>query len=568
MNPRLRLIILVSSLVVVSALVIASCGVLGGGEEVPEVVPETTEQTDATPVPKPTPVPPPDPVYGGTLRIPIVRDAKSFDAAATARPEILQLTAPLSNWLVASSEAVGIQPDLAQTWSVSSDGKVHTFNLDEAALWHDGTPVTAFDVKATLDRVAFGDELSAGPYRDHFRTLTSIDAPNPTTVEMVSATANPAMLKILGQAGLTIFPETRPASSWDLSRPGSVVGSGPFTFEQHTASQSISLDSNVSYWRRDAQGNQIPYLDGVELRIISDTTVERAAFEAGQIDLTNPHFPSRVQGIESALAQRFPDSSSSVSHGSWAFLLPSPAVEPYGNVSVRKALSLALDRQAWAREATEGRGAIRGLSTPGTAFAPTFEEILLWAGYGVETKHDDMTAGSALLTSAAIDPATLDAEVLTLSAAERQVGTAVKLLNRSLGTAFAVKVVSDLDWVRAVETGSWTMLGGVSVSTFADPASELDAYLRTSARFNRAGLSEPAIDAALDAIATAGAEERAGLAKELERQVLVDEARWIVLGSVPTTHAWRGWVRNYSGFTLSQEGPYQRHEQTWLDDGS
>src|SRR2546426_12286984 len=234
-----------------AVLLLAICVVLGGC---------TLTASVATPSPPPA-------IAGGTLRVAIASGATSLDpwdedASLVATRQIFETLAEVDP---ATSR---IMPALASAWQMTNDGASWTFTLREGVRFHDGTPLDASSVVASFER---GRTTAA--YRSLFddpSAIVSVQAVDSRTVRFdLRAPFGPFLAHLAS-------PQAAIARG--------AAGTGPFAAAPAALAPdgTLTLRGNDSYWRRDAAGNQLPYLDGLVLRPGRDPTSRLAELRAGR----------------------------------------------------------------------------------------------------------------------------------------------------------------------------------------------------------------------------------------------------------------------------------------------
>jgi peptide/nickel transport system substrate-binding protein len=206
-------------------------------------------------------------------------------------------------------ETYRMEPNLAQSWTVSEDGKTYTFKLRRGVKWHDGKEFTADDVVFTFNNIIFNLEARGNSARE-FPAGTKFEKVDDYTVRMVMPFTAGAILQ---QLRVFMMPKhkllkfsieggAKPADingAWGTGSPLSeIVGTGPFKFSTYTPDQKVTLTKNSSYWKSDAFGNKLPYLDRLEYLIIKDTNAAVAQLKSGTLDalnITGAQFPELKQ---------------------------------------------------------------------------------------------------------------------------------------------------------------------------------------------------------------------------------------------------------------------------------
>ncbi|MBL7498486.1 ABC transporter substrate-binding protein [Frankia sp. CNm7] len=164
-----------------------------------------------------------------------------------------------------------ITPKLASEYKLSDDGLTYTFTLRDGVTFHDGTPLTASDVVASLSKVIAPG--STNPNAGDFASLESVTSPDPKTVvlKLKSRDAN-FTFWLTGPAGAVLKD-----GATDLAE--TAVGTGPFTFDSWKHGDSITLVRNDSYW-----GDQAGVAE-VVFRYITDVNAQNNAVKTGQVDI-------------------------------------------------------------------------------------------------------------------------------------------------------------------------------------------------------------------------------------------------------------------------------------------
>lgn len=205
-----------------------------------------------------------------------------------------------------------IEPALAKSWRISADGKTYTFKLRQGVKWSDGKPLTANDVIFTYKNILMNPEARAndvGNFKIGKQPI-KIQKLDPYTVQFRLPKPVPAFLlqqrhlimpkhkllkySIEGKAKPNAINKAWPS---DIA-PAEVVTSGPFLFKKYIPGQKISLVRNPQYWKVDAKGQKLPYLNQLEFLIVRDPEAQVAQFLAGNIDqinITGAQFPNLKQ---------------------------------------------------------------------------------------------------------------------------------------------------------------------------------------------------------------------------------------------------------------------------------
>jgi peptide/nickel transport system substrate-binding protein len=314
---------------------------------------------------------------GGPLVVARTVDLDQLDpAVATAFGTIqtLQLT---FDTLLRTDSGGRLVPGLAKTWEASRDGRTLTFHLQPGVRFHNGDPLTADAVVATIDRVR--DEATASVVRSNLLSVVKVTAPDPATAVITLSKPDVSVLDTLTLTGTSILD---PADI-KADRIGKAVnGTGPFKLAGRTHGQKVDLTANAAYF-----GGK-PSISGVEFRVIPDETSILAGLRAGSFDagvLTDPNVTAQVHGGLKAA------STPSLAYHA---LMLNGRRKPLDDIAVRQAIACAVDRKQVVDTAVAGQGTVTGpITSPGLNLPVTD---------GLPCKPGDTTAAKKLLAKAGV----------------------------------------------------------------------------------------------------------------------------------------------------------------------
>jgi peptide/nickel transport system substrate-binding protein len=232
-------------------------------------------------------------------------------------------------------------PRLAESWTISPDGKTYTFKLRQNVKWHDGKPFTSADVLFSFKQYLPAVFPRTKLIMDQAESIT---APDAGTVVFKLKQPYPAFMMIFEATGGTILPHhlyegiteyrTAPANN-------TIVGTGPFKLGEWRKGAYIKLVKNPDYW---AKGK--PHLDNVYFHIVPDAVGRSIAFESGKVDAIRA---GDVENFEIARLAAAPGTT--LSKAGWEFLEPmaffhmNMRKKPMDDKRFRQAIAHALDRQ-------------------------------------------------------------------------------------------------------------------------------------------------------------------------------------------------------------------------------
>lgn len=232
-----------------------------------------------------------------------------------------------------------VLPALAESWTISDDGKVYTFKLHKGVKFHDGTDFDAEDVKFSLDRARAPDSVNA--QKGLFAAIDTVEVIDPETVQVTLKHPQGAFLYNMGWGDAVIVaPES---ADRNKEKP---IGTGPFRFEHWAKGSAVTLVKSDNYW-----GDPVA-LDKVEFRFIPDAAAAVPAVLSGDVQAF-PFFPA------DAVSQVEGNPQLKVVIGSTegeTILAMNNKKPPLDNLKVRQAISYALDREAIIDGASGGLG--------------------------------------------------------------------------------------------------------------------------------------------------------------------------------------------------------------------
>lgn len=245
-----------------------------------------------------------------------------------------------------------VVPGNAESWDISEDGTVYTFHLRDGLKWSDGTDLTAEDYVYALQRVL--NPETAGQYVDivtaYVKNAKEYYAGEATAEELGVKAVDPQTLEItliqptsffIDLLTMWVFDPVQKATieangdQWTAS-PETYVCNGPFKITEMNMGESMVLEKNEHYW--DAENVT---MEKVTLRYILDTSTALTAYESGEVD--------GIRNIPSSDYARLKAENAgiqSVPNYGTVYYNINCEKEPYNNPLVRKALNLAVDRQA------------------------------------------------------------------------------------------------------------------------------------------------------------------------------------------------------------------------------
>ncbi len=316
-------------------------------------------------------------------------DPKTFDPAKVDDQEsetVRYLTAGVL--LRFNRLTQNVEPELAQSWNVSPDGKTLTFTLHSGLEFSDGSQLTARDVVWSLRRVVL--EGTAAPVAQVFGSAggVTVDAPNDATVVVHLPKRVIAIGKVFDE--IAIEPANRPSEAR--------VTSGPFFLSDYRRSQFVRLRRNPHFTLKDSAGNALPYATGIRLDILENMEQQIRLLQRGDYDLIDSLPPDYFELLRKRAPGMVRDLGPSLNTEQMWFnqspASPLPAWEKawFQNRAFRVAVSQAIHRSDLARIAYLGH------ATPAYSFISPANSF--WYNRSLTAPHTDVAAAKAGLAAA------------------------------------------------------------------------------------------------------------------------------------------------------------------------
>ena len=425
-----------------------------------------------------------------------------------------------------------VLPSLAKEWEISDDGMTYTFHLREGVTFSNGSPLTASDVLYTFTRllthpdscnqdivdvIEGASKLEAGETDklEGFEVLGDLDFS--ITLEQPFA----AFLPCLSMPGASILDEETTAEAGERfgKDPEWTVGTGSFILWKWN-DEGMLLKANKSCW------NGAPKCEGVDLRFMSDASEIEALFEKGGLDILD------LDGLGSLADKYLSDDSYKdrlfrAHPVGITYIALNESIEPLNDVSVRKALQMALDRQALLDSSLNGRGELeQGIFPHGLS---GYNENLPEIPY-------DPDGAVALLAEAGYEDGfemTISVKS-TVSSWEKSMMEEVASMWEKIGVTAKVEVIDESEWMKMRKSGEITCYEATWTADFNDPDNFIYTFFGNKDNTTFRSLCYPKEDImkrVTDARTITDKDERIKEYRDLEQTIIQDDAAWIPLFS-------------------------------------
>lgn len=435
-----------------------------------------------------------------------------------------------------------VQPDLAESYEVSADGKTYTFHLNKKATYQDGRPVSADDVKYSWERALspdagsvtaenfLGDIVGAKDVsRGRATEISGLKIINDTTISVTLDAAKPYFLYKLTYPTAFLVDKRQIQSNpkrW-AQKPN---GTGPFKLKEWKLGERIVLEAYANSHLGP------PKLQTVRFDLSGGSSL--VAYEDGEIDVTGVGLDDleRVQDPSDKLNAEY----TTTPRQSIDYIGFNTNVPPFDDPKVRQAFAMAVDRKKIAEVVLKGAIPVAsGILPPGIP------------GYTSDdkTKQYDPVAAKALLAQSKY-AANMPEITLAASGAGATVGPTeeaiIQFWKDNLGVAVKIQQADSATFFSDIDQGRYQMFHLGWIMDYPDPEDVLDVLFYSKSKQNNSRYSNPDVDAKLEAARIEqDTEKRLAMYQQVEKQ-LIDDAVWVPM-FFDTIHALvKPYVKNFS----------------------
>ena len=313
---------------------------------------------------------------GATLASGAAAEDLTIGSAATPTidPHFLFLTTNIAynthlyGFLVARDANARRVPDLATSWTAVDD-TTWEFQLRKGVKFHDGSEFTAEDVKFSIERIP-NVPNNPNPYTGTIRSIIGMEIVGPHTIRFTTDGVNPYLPDDLTEVLMVSKKAAEGRTTEDFNSGVAAIGTGPYKFVEHVHGERLVLARHEDYW------GEKPAWDRVTFKVISDDAARVAALLGGDVDMIDFVPPTEIGHLDAdpdinvfkrpsdRIIYFFPN----VRHDTSPYLTDAdgePLSEnPLRDLRVRKAISMAINREAIAAKVMEGLAAPAGQTVP------------------------------------------------------------------------------------------------------------------------------------------------------------------------------------------------------------
>lgn len=382
-----------------------------------------------------------------TLRVGVASDALTVDPIASSdNPSIWTELLIYDQLVRPSKDGTKLMPGIAESWTVSPDGKEFRFKLRLDAKFSDGQPVTAADVSFSLKRAA-GEKSEWGRF---FRPITSYEIVDDHTIVMKLDKPFTPILNNLAMFSASILPaklvEAQGAAFFEHP-----VGSGPFVLKNWARGQSQDFIKNSFYWEKGK-----PHIDGARIEIVPEDNSRVLKLKAGELDA--------IVGIPFNQADTLKSDPNIVVKVAPVFRVDmvqlNTTKKPFDNQLVRQALNYAIDKNALVKGVLRGNGTVSNSAIPVMAYHNT----------DLKPYPLDIAKAKALLAEAGL-PNGFKTTMLVAAGdvTRRQAATVIQSELKKIGVDVELQIIEGSSQFGTTKSGNYEMSLSYATSDTIDP---------------------------------------------------------------------------------------------------
>jgi peptide/nickel transport system substrate-binding protein len=462
----------------------------------------------------------------GVLKIAREQDGSTFDPIKTIlNADIWVMDNMNANLVRVTKDGVGLEPDLAEKWTLADDKKTYTFTLRDGLKFSDGSPLKASDVKFSLERLRDTKDSVMGSM---YQVIGDIKAPDDKTVVITTKDPSAPLLSTLAMFAASILPEQAvKAAGEDFgTKP---VGAGAFMLKNWAHGDKVELVRNPNYW----EASRVK-LDGIEWLYVPDDNTRMLKLQAGEVDAAIfVPFNMVAQLKQDPNIEVHLDPSSRED-----FLLLNEQHKPLDDVRVRQAICQAIDREAIVKAVLFGNGTVANSFIPGGA--------LYYNKDNPTCKYDPESAKKLLTDAGATD---LNLKLLIDSGNSVNDQTAVLIKDNLAKVGINIDIVkeeSGQEWDSTV-AGDYDLSIEYWTNDIIDPDEKatFSLYGKDDNRSYYTGYNNPHVTELIDqGRAEMDPAKRTAIYNEIQK-IASTEVNWVDLYYSPFRNASRKNVKNF-----------------------
>jgi peptide/nickel transport system substrate-binding protein len=487
------------------------------------------------------------PRSGGELVFPVPSEPPSYDGHREETFGLIHPIAPFYNTLlrVDPNDKSGTKPypSIAESWSVSSDGKTYTFKIRRGVKFHDGAELTARDVKASYDKIIFPPPGVGSTRKGQYADVAAVEAPDATTVVFRLKESSGSFLASLLSPYNFIYKADILAKDPHWYEKN-IMGSGPFTFVEHVKGSHVVGKKNPAYWDKGK-----PYLDGFRAIFMSSSSAQVAAVRGERAHIQFRGFtPKDRDTLVQALGNKI-----TVQESAWDCILLvaiNHEKKPFDDKRVRRALTLALDRHTGSKALSQIAivKEVAGVQVPGTPFATPPEELNKLAGYWTDAGKSRAEARRLLKEAGVPEGFTFTFKNRGIPMPYEPLGVWMIDQWRQVGLNVKQEVIEAAAYFGVIRKGDFEAAMDFQCGYIVEPDLDMYKFLSTDRNpANYGRYKDPVLDQLYDQQSReTNVEKRKQIVRQFEKRLLDEEAHYLMTLQwhriIPHSSKVKGWT--------------------------
>ena len=295
---------------------------------------------------------PPAPVKGGTAKVIISPSLTDIDPVTIYDQGGITLISQFCEYLIDLKDDMTLEGRLAESWTPNAKGDVWTFKLRQGIKFSDGSPFEAPDVVSTMDRLV--DPKSGSAAQAALLGILSVGGTKAVDTYTVDFNLDQPFADFPYMVCTSSYNTVMLPRAYKGDWAKNPVGTGPWLMKEYVVKQKCTATKKPDYWRKDAQGRQLPYMDGVDWIMVADESASTLQLQSGAVDV-------QAQTVFQGAQALWTDPNIRVD------IYPSPGIrelqmntlkKPFTDVKVRQAVALSLDRDAINKALFDGKSIV------------------------------------------------------------------------------------------------------------------------------------------------------------------------------------------------------------------
>ena len=504
------------------------------------------------------------PKRGGILNIVVGSRIPSYDGHEQGTFGMIHPIRPFYSTLIRVNpdnpqSTTDIICDVCSEYSGSDDGLTYTFKIRKDVQFHDGTKLTAHDVKATYEKIIWPKEGIVSLRKAFFSMVDRIETPDDYTMVFKLNHPSPTFIPSVSMPFNFIYAKKDLDTHGDRWHQKNINGTGAFIFVQHQPGAFVEGKRNPNYHHKGK-----PYLDGYKAIAAPKMAVRLQAIRGGRADIEFRGFPPKARDdLVAALGDKI-----TVQESDWncsLLITPNHKVKPFDDKRVRQALNLAIDRWAGSKYLSKIAimKAVGGVVFPSHPLAATEAELVKLPGFSKDIEKSRAEA-KRLLKEAGQENLTFTLLNRAVDQPYRILGTWVIDQWKKIGVKVKQDAVPSAKWIDSLRSKKDYQVGiDANCQSVVNPIVDISKFLG-SAGNNYAQYEDQVLEDLHAKMSRSGdpAEQRK-LMRQFEKQVIATEAHIIMSLWWYKINPHRSYVK---GWKIAPSHYLNQHlDQVWLD---